>query len=147
MARINEAWGVLSDPSRRAAYDARSPGTVEPATPQPAEATSFAVPVASRARFPWRSMLVVVALGITFVLVNAALTDPPPPIPLDNILGVGSCVTFDVNGDAAESVCNGASDGVVESFVEPDGVCPQGTEMHRDRQGLGQVCVIVARSG
>ena len=104
-------------------------------------------PIAQPAHFPWKFVLVMATLGIAFVVINAALTDAPKPLPLDNILCVGSCVSIDVNGDAAESACNGTNDGVVDSLLESDGVCRQGTEMHRDRQGLGQVCVIIASSG
>ena len=147
MAAINLAWSVLSDPARRAEYDASLSDTNEPVAPFHAHAPAQANPIVQRPRFPWRFMLIIATLGVVFVVVNAALTDPPTPVPLDNILGVGSCVTFDVNGDAAEAACNGPSDGIVDSFVEPDGVCKQGTEMHRDRQGLGQVCVVVANSG
>ena len=147
MARINEAWSVLSDPVRRSAYDAGLAETYEPTAAFHAEAPASPRPIVEPARFPWRFMLIMATLGIAFVVVNAALTDPPKPPPLDNILGVGSCVTLDVNGDVAESDCNGTNDGVVDSLLETDGVCRQGAEMHRDRQGLGLVCVVIARSG
>ena len=123
MAQINEAWRVLSDPARRAVYDARSPSssTVGSAASQhgstrvdvrasnrPTIRPDTVPPVVTPARFPWRLMVVVAALGIAFVLVNAALTRPgEQPVP-DNLMEVGSCVDILDNGDAKEVVCNGA---------------------------------------
>ncbi|MCU1393658.1 MAG: hypothetical protein JWM34_2086 [Ilumatobacteraceae bacterium] len=161
MAQINEAWHVLSDPGRRAMYDAQSRGSyaqraqaatarehtgsaattrtatrVAPAPPPPPHATP--------ARFPWRLMLVLAVLGIAFVLVNAALTKPSTPAVPDNLMTVGSCVDIAGNGDAIEVACDGSNDGIVGALVPFDALCPQDTETHRDHQGMGLVCVRLA---
>ena len=156
MAKINEAWRVLSDPDRRAVYDAQlrrsyastalpgKPWTMKPIVDrEPVDTSDPIVP----AKFPWRFMLVLATLGIGFVFVNAALTKPSKPVPPDNLIGSGSCVNIAVNGDAVEVPCDGSNDGVVVSFRGDDPICPQGTEEHRDHQGLGPVCVQMAVSG
>jgi molecular chaperone DnaJ len=154
MSQINEAWRVLSDPGRRAVYDAQSRGSAasrasnvspnaSPAagvrtTPRP---TVVAQAVSTPARFPWRFMLVVATLGIGFVLVNAALTKQDTRDVPDNLINAGSCVNVVENGDAIEVSCGGTHDGVVDSLISFGSVCPSDTETHRDRQGMGQVCV------
>jgi len=156
MAQINEAWRVLSDPDRRAVYDAQirrsyastampgKPWTMRPPVErQPVEIPDEIVP----AKFPWRFMLVLAALGIGFVLVNAALTKPSEPAVPDNLIVSGSCVDIADNGDAVEVPCDGYNDGLVVSFRGSDPLCPQGTEEHRDHQGLGPVCVRMTGNG
>jgi hypothetical protein len=155
MAQINEAWRVLSDPARRASYDAMSASPSAPAPPtqstQPGtydSSASATVPVYQPpARFPWRFMLVLGSLAVAFILVNAAFTKPALPAVPDNLIEAGSCVSIDDNGDAVEVACNGANDGVVESLIPFGYSCGQGTESHRDRQGMGQVCVLITNSG
>ncbi|MCU1400335.1 MAG: hypothetical protein JWN62_3444 [Acidimicrobiales bacterium] len=157
MAQINESWRVLSDPARRAMYDAQSRGSstqraqAAPASGSAAggEATTTTtqrvVASASRdvapARFPWRFMLCLAAAGIAFILVNAALTKPSPAEVPDNLINAGSCVDVAQNGDAVEVTCDGQNDGVVVSLIASDAICPQDTEGHRDHQGMGQVCM------
>jgi hypothetical protein len=92
-------------------------------------------------------MLVLGSLAVAFILVNAAFTKPALPAVPDNLIEAGSCVSIDDNGDAVEVACNGANDGVVESLIPFGYSCGQGTESHRDRQGMGQVCVLIANSG
>ena len=163
MAQINEAWRVLSDPARRAVYDAQHrggaggsaarPGGREPSgttgTARSATSTSerlhhgTAAPTlaVAPARFPWRFMVGVAVAGILFVLVNAALTrEGGEPVP-DNLMEVGSCVDILDNGDAKEVLCGGPYDGVVADLRPVESICPQRTELHRDRQGMGDVCV------
>lgn len=156
MAQINEAWRVLSDPDRRALYDAQirraDASTAMPGKPWMMRPTVEPEPVEEPdeivlARFPWRFMLVLATLGIGFVLVNAALTKPSDPPAPDNLIVAGSCVDIAGNGDAVETPCDGTYDGLVVSFRGEETICPQGTEEHRDRQGLGQVCVQPATPG
>jgi hypothetical protein len=92
-------------------------------------------------------MLVLATLGIAFVLINAAITKPSEPSPPDNMVGPGSCVDIETNGDALEVPCDGHNQGVVVALIDVDGICPADTEGHRDHQGLGQVCVRMATGG
>lgn len=152
MSQINEAWRVLSDPGRRAVYDAQSRGSAAQRNAAGASTSTGGVRTASRptivahavatpARFPWRFMLVVASIGVAFVLVNAALTKPGRGDVPDNLIDSGSCVNVVDNGDAVEVSCDGTHDAVVDSLISTDGVCAGDTEGHRDRQGMGQVCV------
>ena len=86
-------------------------------------------------------MLGIAAAGIAFVLVNAALTKPGEPPAPDNLMEIGSCVDILDNGDAKEVVCDGANDAVVSDLRPNSGLCAPGTELHRDRQGMGDICV------
>ena len=160
MAQINEAWRVLSDPARRAVYDAQLARPTVSARPGHTSAPGATTAVrtaptarvaphllATPSRFPWRFMLVMAAIGIAFVLVNAALTKPSPPEVPDNLIDAGSCVNFADNGDAVEVPCDGTNMGVVVSFLGSDPVCPQDTEEHRDHQGMGPVCVRLTVNG
>jgi molecular chaperone DnaJ len=154
MAAINAAWHVLSDPGRRAMYDASrrpvSSGGSSAAGPSRSPFASSAAPMdvaATPGRFPWRFLLVIATIGIAFVIVNAALAEPDAVVPPDNLLEPGSCVSIEDNGDAREVLCNGANDGVVKAFIALDATCPVGTERHRDRQGMGLACVVIGTSG
>lgn len=167
MAQINEAWRVLSDPARRAVYDAQSRGHsnqrsagsaagssngssngggVRTATASASAASSaphrFAPPGSLLPpRFPWRLMLGIVVLGVVAVLLNAALTSPGEEPRPDNLMEVGSCVDILENEDAKEVLCSGPYDGVVADLRPVESICAFGTELHRDRQGMGPICV------
>lgn len=147
MVAINEAWQVLSDPARRAVYDAGLRGGPGPAgetrvaAAGPRSGPGTTDQRVDRARFPWRFVVFASLFGAVVVIALAALVDPPQPAPPDNLLVGGSCVVIEANGDAAEAACTGTYDGVVEVLVPFDGTCPHGTEPHRDRQGLGIACV------
>ncbi len=82
------------------------------------------------------------AIGIAVVLIGAALRKPAAERPPDGVLGPGSCVVIEPNGDAREVNCRGDGDLVVDVVVAFDSTCPTGDEPHRDRQGLGVACVI-----
>ena len=168
MAAVNAAWEVLGDPRRRSEYDLRLRSGQTSAA---GEAGSAASSSASRSsgmgssgmgssgmgsaepaynplaryqdppRFPWRFMGVLFLLGVGFVVVGIVSASDPRPAVVDNLLEPGSCVVFEPNGDAAERLCTEAHDGVVTVLLADGDRCPEGSDPHRDRQGLGTVCV------
>ncbi len=150
MAELNEAWRVLSDPGRRALYDA-SLRPVTRSAPRPAEQDRLSeeiYPVAprdevDRAHFPWGWVVILSLLAIVFFVTVGALRGPDKAPAPDNVLQPNSCVHFEPNGDAAEVACSGPHDGVVDQLVSADTSCPIDTQSHRDQQGLGKVCVRV----
>ncbi len=81
------------------------------------------------------------AVGIVIVLLGVFTYEPSAPGPPDNVLESGSCVVIEDNGDASEVNCDNDHDGVVESMIGADERCPAEFEPHRDRQGLGVVCI------
>jgi molecular chaperone DnaJ len=149
MSAINEAYRVLGDDVRRAAYDLQlnSVAAVHPEPSQPVTSTPPAAAWPSPgppARIPWRLMAAMAAIGIAVVLVGAALRGPTTARPPDGVVRPGSCVSIEPNNDVREVNCDGDGDLVVEVVVAFEATCPTGTEPHRDRQGLGLVCVIPA---
>ncbi len=150
MPAINAAYHVLSDPGRRAVYDAERRAPVSPSpdssgTESGAEERStvgyrFAYPDGP-ARIPWRGLLVASAIAIIGIVVLAQFTEPGEPAPPDGILRTGDCVEILANGDADEIACDGSGDIVVRQFIGFDRVCSNGLEAHRDRQGMGVACV------
>jgi molecular chaperone DnaJ len=150
MARINDAYRVLGDSGRRAAYDAqlrsgRSAVTTVRAAP-PAEPASPPAPTTlPPARFPWKLATVMFAIGAIIVLIGAALYEPGEDPPPDNVLEPGSCVVVEQNRDVREVNCTGSAEElVVASLVAVDEVCPDGLAAYRDRQGLGMACVRIS---
>lgn len=153
MSTINEAYRVLSDPTRRVVYDAALRGAPAsgrgPAPPPPAAGSDPAPTMPTfpshlgPARIPWRSVMFVATLAIVGIVVLAQFTEPGEPRGPDGIIQIGSCVTIEPNGDAREVLCTAdpAVDLVVEAFVPFDDACPGGTVAHRDRQGMGVACV------
>lgn len=148
MAAINEAYRVLRDPARRAVYDAtlrgsavgpvgngRSASATAPRSPRP--------PVAPLppGRFPWKMLGLMATVGCVVVIVGAILRGPAEEPAPDNLLGPGSCVVIETNGDAREVPCSTPDHLVVVELVPFDGRCPAGTDAHRDRQGRGTACV------
>jgi molecular chaperone DnaJ len=150
MPLINEAYRVLSDPGRRAVYDAERRGT--PARPtstvRPGQTTYDEPPGYSYqhpdgpARVPWRSLLFFSGLAITVILVLAQFQKPGEPSPPDNLLRVGECVELQREGTSAnEVVCSGSGDLVVRQVVTRQGMCPNGSLSTPDRQGMVGVCL------
>jgi molecular chaperone DnaJ len=140
VAAINEAWNVLSQPGRRALYD-RSLNTT---TSVPASEPRIFVPQIAfeRARFPWRLVLGLIAVGAVGVLVLNAASQPAGPSGPDGILSGGSCVVIDATQAAVEVPCTEPHDAVVQQLIGFDMTCPTDTEPFRDRQGMGTACVV-----
>ncbi len=151
MAELNDAWRVLGDPARRAMYDAglrRSDAEVQPpdlASSEPGSAAgAWSPPTPAVApRFPWRGMLFFGSLAVVAVLVASLLAGEPDEKPPDNLLGPGSCVTIEPNGDAREAPCREPHDGTVDEVVPFGATCTYPAEPHRDHQGLGLACVLL----
>ncbi len=149
MPLINEAYRVLSDPGRRAVYDAARRGA-----PRAAAATStserfdaeepaytFEYPEGP-ARIPWRGLLFFAGIAIIAIVVLAQFSRPSGPSAPDNILRTGECVEILPNGMAGEVVCTGSGDLVVRQVTSRErGVCADGSTITNDRQGMVGVCL------
>lgn len=129
--------GVASSPDGSGAGRAADPAPMRSSEPSYNPLARYQDPP----RFPWRFMGVLFLLGVAFVVVGIITASDPKPAVVDNLLEVGSCVAIEPNGDAAERLCDEPNDGVVTTLIVDDSLCPAGTEPHRDRQGLGTVCV------
>ena len=145
MHDINEAYRVLSDPARRAVYDGqlRQPATREvpepgfPYDPHPPTGR----PLLDPPKVPWRTLGVAGLLAVVGVFVLSFFAQPSEPASPDGILRNGDCVEIEPDNDAREVACTGEGDLIVRAFVSFEGTCPNGTEPHRDRQGMGVACV------
>jgi hypothetical protein len=143
MASVNEAWRVLSDPGRRAMYDAslRSPVAV-PSSSSPTRSGPSPFPErVSSGKFPKWPFVMLFVLAVIFIISAGALYQPSKPARPDNLLFAGSCVLLDANREAVEVGCEAPHDAVVVTVVNFDAACPMETETYRDRQGRGYACV------
>ena len=155
MAAVNQAWSVLGDPARRAAYDRqlrsgeRTTGATRPASPRygsprygPAHPppTHEAAPLgclASTAGFlPWVALLAV--LAAIFVFTAYAATDggegdgtvrgdgdDPPMVAVRDLRG--SCIQ-EIRGAAMVVDCfTVPHEGVIVAQASVDASCPDGT--------------------
>lgn len=147
MAELNEAYRVLRDPARRSRYDAdlrlgrtSSIAGSRPPFPTP-RASAHRIVDATPARYPWRLVGGMAAVGALVVLAGTALYEPAAPDVPDNVLTPGSCVVVEMNDDVREVNCTGAGDLIVRELVPLDRSCPLGLSAYRDRQGMGVACV------
>ena len=153
MAEINAAWRVMSDPARRAMYDAslRSPQAAPTGRPTVEDRlTEERYPVAPRRdrsdgppRFPVLAIAgaVIAAMVVGFVASGLTDRDDTGSGAVDPIMRAGDCVVIEANNDARKVACEQPHDGEVTSFVPFGAICPGGTVAHRDRQGMGIACV------
>jgi molecular chaperone DnaJ len=150
MAAVNEAWRVLSDPGRRAMYDASlRPRASRPDPPGPVQAEDLDdergfVPIRhplSRLGIPlpWIAVLGVLAVIFVFTAYAVRSSGGGAPKP-DGVLQVGSCVTVAVDG-AAETGCDVPHDGRVVSFLPSGSACDDSSTGVLDRQSGHVVCV------
>ena len=145
MAAVSEAWNVLSDTRRRAAYDAAlaspSPSSSSAASADPSRFVHRpGVDLLTPPKFPWKLVVVIAIVGTAAVLILAAFSKPSEPQGPDNLLQSGSCVDIASDGSAFEVSCDGPHQRVVRQLVAFDETCPLDTEAHRDRQGMGMAC-------
>ena len=132
MAEVVRAWSTLSDPALRHAYDAELFDVEDSFPPTPIV----------RGHFPKSLIGWILVIGIAGVLVLNVLSDPIAPAKPDGLLQSGSCVVVDANKLAVEVVCEEGHYGVVRQLIGFDMTCPTDTESIRDRQGMGQACVV-----
>ena len=123
MAGLNEAWRVLSDPARRAVYDA-SLRTMAAAGPRVDRARDDDLyPVAARPADPRSGRFPVVPVVLCFLAACAFIAIFGSPggggraPTADWRIEVGSCVEIRDNLDAVEVDCGAAHDGVVRLLV------------------------------
>jgi hypothetical protein len=145
MAEINQAWAVLSEPSKRRDYD-RSLRSEEPSSIKSQQrvrdyAEEHRPVFVQPARFPWRGILFFGAVAIVGVLFMHAVAKPTGPEVPDNLLVVGSCIEIDAERFVKEVACQNEHDGVVRQLVAFDRDCPSDTMGYLDRQGMGIACV------
>jgi len=150
MAAINEAWRVVGDPQRRRAYDLSLHHPEAARAARGSEAPEFIEPrqnplarYQDPPRFPWRLMAWMAAGGIALVVLGVVTAGDPVPPKVDNVLNPGDCVIIEANGDAAERLCTDPHDATVAVLLTLNERCPDGTEPHRDRQGLGTACLLL----
>jgi molecular chaperone DnaJ len=138
ISAVSAAWEVLSRSDRRRDYDKTLTIGLGASDVQTAPTP---MKVFEPARFPWKFVLLFIVCGSLVVLVLSLFSSPQPPGAPDNVLQGGSCVNIDAGGDAFEVNCDQPHMAVVERLVPFDAVCPMDTELHRDRQGMGNACV------
>jgi hypothetical protein len=140
MAKITEAWATLGDPVRRSAYDAQRAAT-------PTMPSTSSVTIDERiapARFPWKLVGGIILAGIAIILILNAFAQPAEAPGPDGLLGAGSCIVIDSTLAAVEVDCAQSHYGVVRQLNGFDVPCPSDTETIRDRQGMGNACVMPA---
>jgi len=136
MAQVVRAWSTLSDSLLRRAYDE------ELFDAQSELDESFPPTPIVRGNFPKGLIGWILAIGIAGVLVLNVLSDPIAPTKPDGLLQSGSCLVIDANQLAVEVGCEVDHYGVVRQLIGFDMTCPSDTEAIRDRQGMGQACVV-----
>lgn len=160
MQQVNVAWGVLSDPKKKQAYDTglkpRSASTAQRQTPpqNPAPRSSTAAAGHTRRRDDagrsiddqegdgsvsiWASIPVLLLLGLALgiLIVTAFANNDPvdnrPVIETSTNLDVGDCFTLVANTPRERSCSSGSADGQVIEIGPDAGNCPQNTQPLKD---------------
>jgi hypothetical protein len=141
MAEVVRAWSTLSNPDLRHAYDAELFDTGLFDVKSETEDSFPPTPIV-RGRFPKGLIGSILAIGVVGVLVIDVMSGPVVPTKPDGLLQSGSCVVVDTNKLAVEVGCEVDHYGVVRQLIGFDMTCPSDTEAIRDRQGMGQACVV-----
>ena len=141
MAEVVWAWSTLSNPDLRHAYDAELFDTGLFDVKSETEDSFPPTPIV-RGRFPKGLIGSILAIGVVGVLVIDVMSGPVVPTKPDGLLQSGSCVVVDSNKLAIEVGCEVDHYGVVRQLIGFDMTCPSDTEAIRDRQGMGQACVV-----
>jgi molecular chaperone DnaJ len=153
VARIAEAWSILSSPTKRAAHDALVAAAANPRVNAASPPTGATPPYGSgafagssplsvgRARFPWRFVVAVAAGGAALVVLLHIVGGRNVPRGPDGLVGPGSCIALDAVGAGYEVDCAAAHIGVARELVPFDAACDSDTVAVRDRQGMGMVCL------
>ena len=141
MAEVVRAWSTLSNPDLRHAYDAELFDTGLFDVNSETEDSFPPTPIV-RGRFPKGLIGSILAIGVVGVLVIDVMSGPVVPTKPDGLLQSGSCVVVDSNKLAIEVGCEVDHYGVVRQLIGFDMTCPSDTEAIRDRQGMGQACVV-----
>jgi hypothetical protein len=141
MAEVVRAWSTLSNPDLRHAYDAELFDTGLFDVKSETEDSFPPTPIV-RGRFPKGLIGSILAIGVVGVLVIDVMSGPVVPTKPDGLLQSGSCVVVDSNKLAIEVGCEVDHYGVVRQLIGFDMTCPSDAEAIRDRQGMGQACVV-----
>jgi molecular chaperone DnaJ len=158
MAALNEAWRVLSDPTRRAVYDSSLRGAARAPTvaaaPEPDDEFDEDFDDDDRplsghrgGGFPLPVLALLVLFAMIFVITayayerSGTVNGPAPTIPVDGVIEIGSCVRVGDDAVAAETPCGAPYVGVVVAFIARDGRCPPSTDGFRDPRSDGYVCI------
>jgi molecular chaperone DnaJ len=152
MAAVNEAWRVLSDPARRAVYDASlRPGRrsvasrAEPPFLSDADLdddTGF-VPIRhplARLGIPLPWIVVLGTLALIFVFTAYAVRSSGGSSKPDGVIEIGSCVTVAPDG-VVETACDSAHDGRVVAVPPSGTLCDASVTGVLDRRTGNVVCV------
>ncbi len=153
MAALNDAWHVLSDPARRAAYDrsAAPPRVADEHVPSAdagpdGDVLEVGEQPAGRAGYfiglPW--LVVLAALALIFVFTAYAARgggdggDEQRP---DGLLQRGNCVRLRTGHPAEEATCSEPHDAVVIDIVTVGATCPRESEPALGPVGSEHLCL------